>query len=140
MHVCDTNPVPDPEQTFIKEEPCLSNWIRTAAEGGNAPKCVLTVPAIRGLCPIGFALDQASCNYVPRNIMGWQFPCSDRADGTPNEGAIAGDWLSGDSPETQNITSDPTVTDGTTGGRFVHTFAADTYGLGSVQDVFSYML
>ncbi|HEX3640998.1 MAG TPA: hypothetical protein VHV10_06900, partial [Ktedonobacteraceae bacterium] len=88
----------------------------------------------------GFALDGASCNYVPRNIVGWQFPCSDQSDGSPNEGVIATDWLSGNSPETQSMTSDPAVTDGTTGGRFVHTFAADTYGLQSVQDVFSYML
>jgi len=139
-HVCDTNPVPDPEQTFIKDGPCVNNWIRTAAEGGPRPKCALTVPAIRGYCPIGFALDEASCNYVPRNPVGWQFPCSDRVDGKPNEGVIAGDWLSGDSPGTQSITSDATVTDGTTGGCFVHTFAGDTYGLQSVQDVFSYML
>ena len=32
------------------------------------------------------------------------------------------------------------MTDGTRGGRFLHTFAADTYGLSSVQTVFSYML
>ena len=140
MHVCDTNPVPDPEQTFIKDGPCVNGWIRTVAEGGNAPKCALTVPAIKELCPIGFALDGANCNYVPRNPMGWQFPCSDRTDGTPNEQAIARDWLSGESPQTQNITSDATVTDGTTGGRFVHTFAVDTYGLQSVQEVFGYML
>jgi hypothetical protein len=140
MHVCDTNPVPDPEQTFIKEEPCLDNWIRTAAEGGNVPKCALTVPAIREMCPIDFALDGASCEYVPQHMVGWQFPCSDRADGRPKEKAIAGDWLSGDSPDTQEITSDSTVTDGTTGGRFVHTFAADTYGLASVQEVFGSML
>ena len=139
-HVCDTNPVPDPKQTFIKDGPCVNNWVRTAAEGGNAPKCALTVPAIRQLCPIGFALDGASCTYVPRNTIGWQFPCSDRADGTPNEPAIARDWLSGNSPGTQSVTSDPAVTDGTTGGRFVHTFASDTYGLTSVQDVFDSML
>jgi len=139
-HVCDTNPVPDPEQTFIKAGPCVNNWIRTAAEGGAAPKCALTVPAIRQLCPIGFALDGASCNYVPQNTVGWQFPCSDRPDGGPNEATIATDWLSGNSPDTQTITSDPAVTDGITGGRFVHTFAADTYGLQSLQVVFRSML
>jgi hypothetical protein len=139
-HVCDINPVPDPEQTFIKEEPCLDNWIRTAAEGGNVPKCALTVPAIRGVCPIDFALDEARCAYIPQQMVGWQFPCSDRTDGRPKEKAIANDWLSGDSPDTQTVTSDATVTDGTTGGRFVHTFAADTYGLQSVQEIFSYML
>jgi hypothetical protein len=139
-HVCDTNPVPDPEQTFIKSGPCVNNWIRTAAEGGDTPKCALTVPAIKELCPIGFALDGANCNYRPRNLVGWQFPCSDQPNGTPNEAAIAGDWLSGDSSQTINVSSDPTVTDGTTGGRFMHTFAADTYGLQSVQNVFSYML
>ncbi len=48
--------------------------------------------------------------------------------------------LSGNSPETQTITSALVATDGITGGRFEHTFAADTYGLASVQAVFSYML
>ena len=139
-HICDTNPVPDPEATFIRDQPCANNWIRTAAEGGNTAKCVLTVPAIRGLCPIDFVLDQASCDYVPQKTVGWQFPCSDLPNGTPNESAIANDWLSGDSPDTKDITTDATVTDGTTGGRFLHTFAADTYGLSSVQTVFSYML
>ncbi|HEY4032952.1 MAG TPA: MFS transporter, partial [Ktedonobacteraceae bacterium] len=140
MHVCDTNPVPNPEQTFIKAGPCVQNWIRTSVEGGATPKCALTVPAIRELCPIGFALDGASCDYVPQNITGWRFPCSDLPNGTPNENAITNDWLSGNSPDTQTISSDPTVTDGVTGGRFEHTFAADTYGLKSVQDVFGPML
>jgi hypothetical protein len=139
-HVCDTNPVPDPEATFIKNQPCANNWVRTAAEGGNVAKCVLVVPAIRELCPIGFALDQASCDYVPQRTVGWQFPCSDSPNGTPNESAIANDWLSGNSPDTEDVTGDATVIDGTTGGRFLHTFASDTYGLRSVQAVFSYML
>jgi len=139
-HVCDTNPVPDPEQTFIKDEPCVDHWIKTAAEGGTVPKCALTVPTIRQLCPIGFALDGASCTYVPRNTAAWQFPCSDQPNGRPDERAIASDWLSGDSPQTDSISSDPAVNDGRTGGRFEHTFAIDTYGLASVQNVFSYML
>jgi hypothetical protein len=139
-HVCDINPIPDPELTFIKAEPCLPGWIRTVAEGGDTPKCALTVPAIKGLCPIGFALDGASCNYIPLKLVGWQFPCSDQPNGTPNEAAIAGDWLSGNSYQTVNVSSDPAITEGTTGGRFMHTFAADTYGLQSVQRVFSYML
>ena len=143
-HICQTNPaIPDPEQTFVQDlqhGACPTSWTRTAAEGGATPKCVLVVPAIRQLCPIGFALDEVNCTYVPRHTAGWQFPCSDLPNGTPNEAAIANDWLSGNSPDTQQFTSDSTVTDGKTGGRFEHTFAVDTYGLKSVQDVFSFML
>jgi hypothetical protein len=139
-HVCDTNPVPDPEKTFIKDQPCASNWIRTAAEGGNLAKCALTVPAIRELCPIDFTLDKASCDYVPQKTVSWRFPCSDQPNGIPNESALSKDWFTGNSPDTQDVTSIPTTTDGTTGGRFSHTFAADTYGLSTVQAIFSYML
>ena len=138
-HVCDI-PSPDPEQTFIKLGPCQQGWIRTTVEGGAVPKCALQIPTVRQLCPIGFTLDGVSCTYVPQNITGWQFPCSNRPDGTPNEQAVASDWLSGDSPATPQITSDPAVLDGTTGGRFEHTFATDTYGLKSVQVIFSPML
>ncbi|HEY4034917.1 MAG TPA: hypothetical protein VGL94_13230 [Ktedonobacteraceae bacterium] len=140
-HICDINPIPDPQRSFIKDGPCKQNWIRTVAEGGNQPKCILSVPTTKDLCPIGFALDGASCNYVPQVTTGWQFPCSDQPDGKPNEKAIARDWLSGNSSRTEGISSDPDTNDSTTtGGRFEHTFAADTYGLQSIQEVFSYML
>jgi hypothetical protein len=139
-HVCDINPVPDPEKTFIKDQPCTNNWIRTAAEGGNIAKCALTVPAIKELCPIDFALDQASCDYMPQETVGWRFPCSDLPNSIPNESALSKDWFTGDSPDTQDVTGNPTTSDGTTGGRFSHTFADDTYGLPSVQTIFSYML
>src|SRR5437773_130183 len=33
--------------------------------------CVLTVPAAKGICPIGFALDRASCKYIPKNSVAW---------------------------------------------------------------------
>jgi hypothetical protein len=70
-----------------------------------------------------------ACN---RDNQGWAFPCSDIGKGTPNEGMIAADWLSGDAvsggPSAQKFPS----------GHLVIMYNQDT--ITAVQPLFSIML
>src|SRR5207244_2573936 len=45
--VCDINPIPDPETSFIRGVPCQPNWIETTDATGQV-ECILTVPDVRG--------------------------------------------------------------------------------------------
>src|SRR5438034_1179013 len=72
--VCDINPVPNPEQAFVRpsgDGPCQQDWIPTTA-GSSEVQCILTIPEVRGLCPIGFALDGGRCDYVPQGKTSWK--------------------------------------------------------------------
>src|SRR5256884_4028576 len=72
--VCDINPVPNPEQAFVRPSgggPCQPNWIQTTTRTGRQ-ECVLTVPSFKSACPVGFALDGGRCKYQPQDSGDWQ--------------------------------------------------------------------
>ncbi len=102
-HICDV-PSPDPEATFIKGLPCQPNWIETTNTMGQTV-CILTVPSVRGLCPIGFALDNGKCDYVPHGKTIWMvgFCKSFTSDDVPSE------WISDHICDT-NPVPDPEAT------------------------------